>query len=173
MRCPFCDAVDTRVIDSRLSAEGHQVRRRRECTDCSERFTTFETAELVMPRIIKVDGTVEPFDEDKLRRGMEHALYKRPVSAEAIETVINHITHRLRTHGEREVPSRKLGEWTMHELRELDKVAYVRFASVYRSFQDVSEFSAEIERLENTPSAEIRRKQLPLIEPIEPDDNDY
>jgi transcriptional repressor NrdR len=170
MRCPFCDAADTRVIDSRLSAEGHQVRRRRECTDCNERFTTFETAELVMPRIIKADGTVEPFDEGKLRTGMEHALYKRPVSAEAIETVISHITHKLRTQGEREVPSRKLGEWVMHELRELDKVAYVRFASVYRSFQDVSEFSAEIERLERAPSPDLKRKQLPLIEP---DDNDY
>jgi transcriptional repressor NrdR len=170
MRCPFCDAADTRVIDSRLSAEGHQVRRRRECTDCNERFTTFETAELVMPRIIKADGTLEPFDEDKLRRGMERALYKRPVSAEAIETVISHLTHKLRTVGEREVPSRKLGEWVMYELRDLDKVAFVRFASVYRSFQDVSEFSAEIERLENLPSADLRRKQLPLIEP---DDNDY
>lgn len=170
MRCPFCDAADTRVIDSRLSAEGHQVRRRRECTDCNERFTTFETAELVMPRIIKADGTVEPFDEDKLRTGMMHALYKRPVSTEAIETVISHITHRMRTVGEREVPSRKLGEWAMNELRELDKVAYVRFASVYRSFQDVSEFSAEIERLENVPSADLKRKQIPLIEP---DDNDY
>jgi transcriptional repressor NrdR len=173
MRCPFCDAADTRVIDSRLSAEGHQVRRRRECTDCNERFTTFETAELVMPRIIKADGTVEPFDEDKLRRGMEHALYKRPVSIEAIETIINHITHRLRTQGEREVPARKLGEWVMRELRDLDKVAYVRFASVYRSFQDVSEFSAEIERLENIPSADLKRKQMTLIEPIEQDDKDY
>jgi transcriptional repressor NrdR len=124
----------------------------------------------VMPRIIKADGTVEPFDEDKLRTGMMHALYKRPVSAEAIETAISHITHKLRTVGEREVPSRKLGDWVMHELRELDKVAYVRFASVYRSFQDVSEFSAEIERLEKAPSPDLKRKQLPLIEP---DDNDY
>ncbi|HXG27313.1 MAG TPA: ATP cone domain-containing protein, partial [Nevskiales bacterium] len=112
----------------------------------------------------------EPFDEDKLRTGMMHALYKRPVSAEAIETAISHITHKLRTVGEREVPSRKLGDWVMHELRELDKVAYVRFASVYRSFQDVSEFSAEIERLEKAPSPDLKRKQLPLIEP---DDNDY
>src|SRR5688572_1697696 len=170
MRCPFCDAADTRVIDSRLSAEGHQVRRRRECSDCNERFTTFETAELVMPRIIKADGSVEPFDEDKLRRGMEHALYKRPVTVEAIETIISHVTHRLRTQGEREVPARKLGEWVMSELRGLDKVAYVRFASVYRSFQDVSEFSAEIERLEHEPSADMKRQQLPLIEP---DDKDY
>jgi transcriptional repressor NrdR len=170
MRCPFCDAADTRVIDSRLSAEGHQVRRRRECSDCNERFTTFETAELVMPRIIKADGSVEPFDEDKLRRGMEHALYKRPVTVEAIETIISHVTHRLRTQGEREVPARKLGEWVMHELRGLDKVAYVRFASVYRSFQDVSEFSAEIERLEHEPSADMKRQQIPLIEP---DDKDY
>lgn len=170
MRCPFCDAADTRVIDSRLSAEGHQVRRRRECSDCNERFTTFETAELVMPRIIKADGSVEPFDEDKLRRGMEHALYKRPVTVEAIETIISHVTHRLRTQGDREVPARKLGEWVMNELRGLDKVAYVRFASVYRSFQDVSEFSAEIERLEHEPSADMKRQQIPLIEP---DDNDY
>ena len=165
MRCPFCDAADTRVIDSRLSAEGHQVRRRRECASCDERFTTFETAELVMPRIIKADNTLEPFDEDKLRRGMMHALYKRPVSTEAVETIINHITHKLRTLGEREVPSRTLGGWVMNELRDLVKVAYVRFASVYRSFQDVSEFSAEIERLENVPSPDLKRKQLPLIEP--------
>ena len=169
MRCPFCDAVDTRVIDSRLAAEGHQVRRRRECTQCNERFTTFETAELVMPRIIKADQTVEPFDEDKLRSGMMHALYKRPVSSEAVETIINHITHKLRTLGEREVPSRQIGEWVMYELRDLDKVAFVRFASVYRSFQDVSEFSAEIERLANTPSADLKRKQIPLIDLDEKD----
>ncbi len=164
MRCPFCDAADTRVIDSRLAAEGYQVRRRRECSQCNERFTSFETAELVMPRIIKADSTVEPFDEDKLRNGMMHALYKRPVSSEAVETVINHITHKLRTLGEREVPSRQIGEWVMYELRDLDKVAFVRFASVYRSFQDVSEFSAEIERLANAPSADLKRKQLPLID---------
>ena len=167
MRCPFCEAEDTRVIDSRLAAEGHQVRRRRECAACNERFTSFETAELVMPRIIKADHSLEPFDEDKLRAGMLHALYKRPVSSEAIETVITHITHKLRTLGEREVPSRQIGEWVMEELRDLDKVAFVRFASVYRSFQDVSEFSAEIEALANAPDPDLKRKQLPLIDPDE------
>jgi transcriptional repressor NrdR len=163
MRCPFCDAEDTRVIDSRLSAEGHQVRRRRECEACNERFTTFETAELLMPRIIKQGGKVEPFDENKLRNGMDLALHKRPISAEQIETIISHITHKLRTFGEREVSSRQIGEWVMQELRDLDEVAFVRFASVYRSFQDVAEFSAEIERLANVPSGDLKRKQLPLI----------
>jgi transcriptional repressor NrdR len=167
MRCPFCDADDTRVIDSRLAAEGHQVRRRRECTQCTERFTTFETAELAMPKVIKADGTVVPFDESKLRRGMDHALFKRKVPEEAIETIINHITHKLRTAGEREMPSRQIGEWVMQELRELDQVAYVRFASVYRSFQDVSEFRDEIERLQNVPTADLKRQQLPLIKPDE------
>jgi transcriptional repressor NrdR len=140
------------VIDSRLAAEGSQVRRRRECPDCGARFTTFETAELVLPRIVKSNGAPEPFDENKLRQGIIHALYKRPVAAEAIDTAISHIVARLRTEAEREVAARRLGEWVMEELRELDQVAYVRFASVYRRFEDVNAFREEIERLEATPN---------------------
>jgi transcriptional repressor NrdR len=147
MHCPFCGADDTKVIDSRLVAEGDQVRRRRECQTCSERFTTFETAELVMPRIIKRDGMREPFNEAKLRAGLLRALEKRPVSTEQIEAGINRIMHRLRSTGERELPSRAVGEEVMRELRKMDGVAYVRFASVYRDFQDVSEFQEEIRRL--------------------------
>jgi transcriptional regulator NrdR len=149
MRCPFCQTQDTRVIDSRLANDGDMVRRRRECTACGERFTTFETAELVMPRVVKASGNREPFDERKLRTGMLRALEKRPVATEAVEEAINRIKKRLRASGEREVPSRTIGEWVMNELRELDQVAYVRFASVYRSFQDVSAFREVIEGLEN------------------------
>jgi transcriptional repressor NrdR len=147
MYCPFCGAEDTKVIDSRLVADGDQVRSRRECLTCGERFTTFETAELVMPRIIKRDGTREPFNEDKLRAGLLRALEKRPVGTEQIEAGINRIMHRLRSTGERELPSLAVGEEVMRELRQMDGVAYVRFASVYRDFQDVSEFQAEIQRL--------------------------
>lgn len=164
MRCPFCSEPDTKVIDSRLANEGDSVRRRRECQRCGERFTTFETAELVMPRIVKRDGTRMPFDEDKLRSGIMRALEKRPVQVDAIEAAINRIKHHLRATGDREVRSRQLGEWVMDELRELDEVAYVRFASVYRSFQDVNAFREEIERMQNEPSPAIRRNQLPLLE---------
>lgn len=153
MHCPFCSADDTKVIDSRLVADGDQVRRRRECTSCGERFTTFETAELVLPRIIKSDGVRQPFDEEKLRSGMMHALQKRPVSIEQIDEALNRILHRLRATGEREVKSRLVGELVMDELKKLDSVAYVRFASVYRSFQDISEFRTEIEKLERDNKA--------------------
>ncbi len=148
MYCPFCSHNETKVIDSRLVAEGEQIRRRRECLECSERYTTFEVAELLMPRVIKQDGTRQPFDEDKLRAGILRSLEKRPVSVEAIESAINRIKHKLRASGEREVPTELLGETVMGQLRELDEVAYVRFASVYRSFKDLNEFRAEIERLE-------------------------
>lgn len=151
MHCPFCSADDTKVIDSRLVAEGGQVRRRRECLSCKERFTTYEMAELLMPRVIKSDGTREPFDEQKLRAGLQRALEKRPVSVEEIEAAISQIKHRLQATGEREVPSRLLGEEVMKRLHELDEVAYVRFASVYRSFQDISEFRAELDKLEKSP----------------------
>lgn len=147
MHCPFCGADDTKVIDSRLVAEGDSVRRRRECQTCGERFTTFETAELVMPRIVKRDGSREPFNEDKLRHGLQKALEKRPVSIEEIESSLNRIVHRLRSTGERELPSIKVGEEVMSELRKMDHVAYVRFASVYMDFQDVSEFQDEIQKL--------------------------
>jgi transcriptional repressor NrdR len=147
VHCPFCAAEDTKVIDSRLVAEGESVRRRRECLTCGERFTTFETAELVMPRIVKREGSREPFDENKLRRGLTRALEKRPVSVETIENAITRIMHNLRSTGERELPSRAVGEEVMKELRHIDVVAYVRFASVYRDFQDVSEFQKEIQSL--------------------------
>ena len=147
MHCPFCGEAETKVIDSRLVAEGDQVRRRRECLTCHERFTTFETAELVMPRVVKQDGTRQPFDEEKLRAGLMKALEKRPVSIEQIDAALNRIRYRLRATGEREVKSMRLGEEVMTELRQLDQVAYVRFASVYRSFQDINEFKEEIERL--------------------------
>lgn len=152
MHCPFCAANDTKVIDSRLVAEGDQVRRRRECVACGERFTTFETAELVMPRLIKQDGSRQPFDEDKLRAGMQRALEKRPVSVERLEEAIARIKQQLRATGEREVKSLVLGELVMGELRKLDEVAYIRFASVYRRFQDLNEFREEIERLAREPS---------------------
>lgn len=168
MRCPFCSEPDTKVIDSRLANEGDSVRRRRECLTCGERFTTFETAELVMPRIVKQDGTREPFNEEKLRGGILRALEKRPVETDDIDEALNRIMHRLRATGDREVPSRVLGEWVMDELRDLDEVAYVRFASVYRSFQDVNAFREEIERLQNEPSPEVRRNQLDLLEAEKP-----
>lgn len=147
MHCPFCKANDTKVIDSRLVSEGDQVRRRRECLSCKERFTTFESAELVMPRVVKQDGTRQPFDEEKLTRGIARALEKRPVGIEAIEKAIHKIKYRLRATGERELTSLSVGEEVMRELRELDEVAYVRFASVYRSFQDINEFKEEVDRL--------------------------
>ena len=151
MHCPFCSAEDTKVIDSRLVAEGDQVRRRRECLTCKERYTTYEVAELVMPRLIKQNGSREPFNEEKLRTGFLRALEKRPVSMEAIEAEIQQIKHALRATGEREVKSLVLGELVMEHLKELDQVAYVRFASVYRSFQDIAEFRDAIESLEAEP----------------------
>ena len=155
MHCPFCSTDDTKVIDSRLVAEGDQVRRRRGCLSCHERFTTYEVAELVMPRIIKQNGDREPFDEDKLRAGFERATRKRPVSAEDIEGVITQIKSALRATGEREIKSRVPGEYVMEQLKRLDQVAYDRFASVYRSFQDLSEFRAEIDDFPTTRSKNL------------------
>jgi transcriptional repressor NrdR len=149
MHCPFCSEKDTKVIDSRLVADGHQVRRRRQCLACNERFTTFETAELVMPKVIKSNGSREPFNEDKMVGGMQRALEKRPVSADAVELAISNIKSQLRATGEREVPSDLIGNLVMDQLKELDKVAYIRFASVYRSFEDIREFGEEIARLED------------------------
>lgn len=152
MHCPFCNTEETKVIDSRLVGEGSQVRRRRECLNCKERFTTYESPELLMPKIIKRDGRRKPFDEEKLRIGMLRALEKRPVSIDAIETAIDHIKYRLRANGEREVSSQFLGEWVMEELYKLDEVAYIRFASVYRRFEDIKEFHQEINRLKKVSS---------------------
>lgn len=149
MHCPFCSENETKVIDSRLVADGHQVRRRRQCLACNERFTTFETAELVMPKVIKSNGNREPFDEDKLSNGLQRALEKRPVSADAVELSMSVIKSKLRATGEREVPSDMIGNLVMEQLKELDKVAYIRFASVYRSFEDIREFGEEIAKLED------------------------
>lgn len=165
MHCPFCNHSETRVNDSRLAGEGRQVRRRRECLSCGERFTTFETPELVMPAVMKRDRRREPFDEQKLREGMLAALRKRPVPAEAVEDAIERIVHRLQTYGEREVEASFIGELAMEELHALDEVAYVRFASIYRSFHDVTQFQDEIENLRHK-AAGPRRKQMSLL----PDD---
>lgn len=147
MRCPFCNEAETKVIDSRLVSEGDQIRRRRECLSCSERFTTYEVAELLMPRIIKSDNVPEPFNEAKLRAGIQKALEKRPVSIETVDSAVSQIKHELQSMGEREVPAMKLGELVMMQLKTIDHVAYVRFASVYRSFQDLAEFRDEIDKL--------------------------
>ena len=163
MHCPFCNTDETKVIDSRLANEGAMVRRRRECLTCNERFTTFESAELVMPHIVKQSGQREPFNEDKLRSGIRRALEKRPVGTDNIEKAIVHITKRMRATGDREVPAYLVGSFVMDELRDLDQVAYVRFASVYRSFEDVSAFEEEIEKLKQGPSPEVRRQQKSLL----------
>lgn len=163
MHCPFCRHEETKVTDSRLAGEGMQIRRRRECLSCGERFTTFETAELVMPLVVKSDKRRVPFDEAKLRSGMEKALEKRPVGREAVDDAISRICHRLRSLGEREVESRALGELVMEELHHLDEVAYVRFASVYRSFQDVDAFRHEIDHMRTKRRRSPNRDQLSLL----------
>lgn len=163
MRCPFCLSQDTRVIDSRLADEGDAVRRRRECIQCNERFSTLEKAHLRLPQVVKNDGKREAYNEDKLRSGIQRALEKRPVDADAVEAAIHRIEHNLMTHGEREVASRLIGEWVIQELSELDQVAYVRFASVYRSFQDVDDFSEEVRRLQTQPSPAVKKKQMSLL----------
>lgn len=163
MHCPFCSNEETKVIDSRLAAEGRQIRRRRQCLHCNERFTTFESAELVMPRLIKNDSSRQPFDENKLRYSMVRALEKRPVSSDELEQAIGRLVHKLRTLGEREVPSRLVGDMVMEELRALDEVAYVRFASVYRRFQDITEFEEEIRRLQKISETAASREQMSLL----------
>ena len=162
MHCPFCQHEDTRVIDSRVSEDGATIRRRRECEQCGERFNTFETAELKMPAIVKTDGRREAFDERKLRTSFERPLQKRPVSAEQIDDAVRNVIVALRTSGERELASRRIGEYVMQELRNLDQVAYVRFASVYRQFQDVEDFREEIERLQR--ELPVAEEQLPLLD---------
>jgi transcriptional repressor NrdR len=163
MHCPFCADEETKVIDSRLAGDGRQIRRRRQCQACNERFTTFESAELVMPRLVKNDNSRQPFDESKLRYSMTRALEKRPVASEDLEQSIGRLIHKLRTMGEREVPSRLVGELVMEELHELDEVAYVRFASVYRRFQDLTEFEEEIRRLRRISDTVASREQMSLL----------
>lgn len=147
MRCPFCAAEDTKVVDSRLTADGYQIRRRRECPNCKERFTTFESAELLIPHIIKNNGNREPFDIQKLRKGISFALEKRPVSTNDVEKMVNQIILKLQATGEREVSSKFVGNLVLDGLKSLDKVAYIRFASIYLSFDDIAEFTKEIEKL--------------------------
>ncbi|HZV37267.1 MAG TPA: transcriptional regulator NrdR [Pseudoxanthomonas sp.] len=161
MHCPFCQHTDTKVIDSRASEDGATIRRRRECEACGERFSTLETIEIKLPAIIKGDGRRESFDARKLRAGFDKALQKRPVSEEQIEAAVRAVVHQVRMSGERELPSLRIGEFVMGELRKLDHVGYVRFASVYRSFEDVADFREEIEKLErDLPTA---NGQLPLL----------
>lgn len=154
MRCPFCNAIETKVIDSRLADEGAKIRRRRQCLDplCGERFTTYEVVELALPRVVKRDGSRVSFNQEKLRAGMQRALEKLPVSTDALDEAVERILHILRTRGEREIPSRELGELVMDALRALNDVAYVRFASVYRSFGDVGAFEREIEQMRRDKS---------------------
>ncbi len=159
MYCPFCSALETKVIDSRLVSDGHQVRRRRECLACHERYTTFESAELLMPRIIKRDGSREPFNEDKMLSGLTRALEKRPVSMEQIELAVNKLKSQIRATGEREISSEMLGDLIMAQLKALDKVAYLRFASVYLSFEDISEFADEITRLGKEKNGKSRKSK--------------
>lgn len=163
MHCPFCAHPDTRVIDSRLLGDGDQIRRRRECQSCKARFTTYETAELGLPRVIKSDGRRETFSDEKLRGGIVKALEKRPVPMERVEHAINQVKRGIRESGEREIDSQRIGELVMDALRALDQVAYVRFASVYRSFEDVRAFLEEIERLENDLPPDLREQQLELL----------
>jgi transcriptional repressor NrdR len=162
VHCPFCQHDDTRVIDSRVSEDGATIRRRRECARCNERFSTLETAEIKLPVVVKSDGRREPFDEHKLRASLHKALQKRPVSEEQIDAAVRSIIHAVRIGAERELPSRRVGEFVMDELRKLDQVAYVRFASVYRSFEDVQAFREEIEKLERDLPG-LDGLQLPLL----------
>lgn len=164
MHCPFCNAADTKVVDSRLSSEGDQVRRRRECLACGERFTTYETVELVMPRILKSDGRREAFQLPKVMAGLSRALEKRPVGTEAIDQAISRIRRRLMATGEREVSSRLVGDLVMDELRKLDQVAYVRFASVYRRFDDVDAFLETIGEVRKQPPPGAHEHQLSLLD---------
>jgi|TARA_B110000971_G_scaffold36172_1_gene34448 transcriptional repressor NrdR len=164
MKCPFCGTPDTRVVDSRLAQESTQVRRRRECVSCETRFTSYESALLNMPMVIKSDGSRDAFDEVRLRSGMLRALEKRPVAADQIEDAINRIKKHLLGVDSREIPSRKIGDLVMHELQRLDHVAYIRFASVYLSFEDIQSFQEVIKRLESEPTPEMHRRQVPLID---------
>lgn len=163
MWCPFCNHANTRVVDSRLTADGMQVRRRRECAACGERFNTFESPALKAPNVIKSDGSREAFSEQKLRAGMLKALEKRPVETREVERAIRNLVREIRTFEESEISSRQIGEWVMGALSRLDQVAYVRFASVYRRFGDVQAFREEIERLERENPGAIDTRQISLL----------
>ena len=147
MKCPFCGDADTQVIDSRANDEGDAIRRRRKCSACDKRFTTYETADLQLPQVVKTNGTREEFSRDKLRLSFTRALHKRPVPTEYVDHALDHIVQKMLSLGEREIPARALGESVMQELKVMDKVAYIRFASVYRSFSDVDDFHEAIREL--------------------------
>ncbi len=164
MKCPFCGTPDTRVVDSRLAQESTQVRRRRECNSCEARFTSYESPLLNMPMVIKSDGSRDTFDEVRLRSGMMRALEKRPVSAELIEGAVSRIKKQLLGIEAREISTRKVGDMVMHELQRLDHVAYIRFASVYLSFEDIQAFEEVIKTLAAEPTPEMHRRQVPLID---------
>ncbi|MBU0687893.1 MAG: transcriptional regulator NrdR [Gammaproteobacteria bacterium] len=155
MKCPFCKHEDTQVVDTRLSEEGDSIRRRRRCLSCDKRFTTHEVVELRMPQVVKQNGMRSEFDDDRLRNSFTRALHKRPVPADLVELAIEHVTQKIFSFGEREIPSRQIGELVMKELLKLDKVAYIRFASVYKSFQDVDDFTDEVDAMRKP----IRRRK--------------
>jgi len=157
MKCPFCNSPDTQVVDSRVSEEGDSIRRRRRCLGCDKRFTTYETVELRLPAVVKANGIREEYDEDKLRTGFQRALHKRPVPTEFVDAAIERITQKLLATGEREVDSRRIGEMVMRELYRLDKVAYIRFASVYKDFQDPEDFRDVLKEVAR-PSSTTRRR---------------
>jgi transcriptional repressor NrdR len=163
MWCPFCNHADTRVVDSRVTGDGMQIRRRRVCGKCASRFNTYEKPELIAPQIIKADGIREAFSEDKLRNGMLRALEKRPVETNDVERAIRTLLREIRSVEEAEIPSSLIGEWVMRELSQLDQVAYVRFASVYRRFEDIQAFRDEIEMLENENPGSQDKRQISLL----------
>lgn len=163
MWCPFCSHIDTRVVDSRLTSDGYQIRRRRECADCGARFNTFESPALRAPNVIKSNGSREAFSEEKLRRGVQRALEKRPVETQQVERALRDLMRNIRTLEEPEIESQAIGEWVAAELAKLDQVAYVRFASVYRRFEDVQAFREEIERLEREHPGGLDTRQISLL----------
>ena len=164
MRCPYCGAIETRVVDSRLVGDSDQVRRRRACTECEERFTTYESAELNLPRIVKSRGNREPFSDEKLQAGFRKSLEKRPVSVELIDAAVARVKHQCQLAGEREINARRVGEWVMEELKQLDEVAYIRFASVYRQFEDAAAFREAIDTLESSSGIQEVASQLSLLD---------
>ena len=170
MHCPYCGNQETKVVDSRLAGDGYQMRRRRECIQCKDRFTTFESAEFVLPKLVKRDQSREPFNESKLRNGILIATEKRPLSIELIEELISRVVRKVQKMGEREIQSRMLGEIVMEELKQVDEVAFVRYASVYRRFQDIEEFEKEIESLRDSPTSEDKKSQISIFPEEEKDD---
>ncbi len=164
MFCPFCQHSDTRVVDSRVSEDGATIRRRRECEACGERFSTLETIELKLPTVVKSDGRRVPFDGLKLRQSFDRALQKRPVPEARVEAAVRAVVHQARKTTEREISTRRIGEFVLAELRKLDQVAFVRFASVYRSFEDTADFRQELDRLERDPLVSGIQQELPIGE---------